>query len=182
MDLNTRYIVQLIRDCRKSKREAQKALYQHFYSYSLGICMHYAKSREDAVEMMNDGFLNVFTYIGKFDLNKPFKPWLRKIMVNCAIDHLKRYNKMQNMESLENGMKVVSEAEQLDAVSYSDLIELIRKLPPAYRAVFSLRALEGYKHEEVAEMLDIQVGTSKSNYAKAVSKLQEYLAIYFEVK
>jgi RNA polymerase sigma-70 factor (ECF subfamily) len=182
MDLNSPNIVQLIKDCRKSKREAQKALYQHFYSFCMGICLRYAKSREDAVEMMNDGFLNVFTYIGKFDLNKPFKPWLRKVMVNSALDHLKKYSKIHNMESLENGMKVFGEAEQLDSVSYNDLIDLIRRLPPAYRTVFSLRAIEGYKHEEVAEMLGIQVGTSKSNYAKAVSKLQEYLAIYFEVK
>jgi len=182
MDLNSQYIIQLLKDCRKSKREAQKALYQYFYGYCLGICMRYAKSREDAVEMMNDGFLNVFTYIRKFDLNRPFQPWLRKVMVNSAIDHLKKYSKIQSMENLENGMSVSAEAEQLDSVSYNDLIELIRRLPPSYRAVFSLRAIEGYKHEEVAEMLGIQVGTSKSNYAKAVLKLQEYLAMYFEVK
>ena len=182
MDLNSSYLIQLLIDCRKSKREAQKALYQHFYSYCMSICMCYSKSREDAVEMMNDGFLNVFTYINKFDLNKPFKPWLRKIMVNSAIDHLKKYNRIQSMEDLENGMKVSAEAEQLDSMSYNDLIEITRKLPPAYRTVFILRAIEGYKHEEVAEMLGIQVGTSKSNYAKAVSKLQEYLSIYFEVK
>jgi len=181
MDLNTRYIVQLIKECKKSNRESQKTLYQHFYSYCLGICMNYARSREDAVEMMNDGFLNVFTYIGKFDLNRPFKPWLRKIMINSAIDHLKKY-KVQDTESLESGMKMYTDAGQIDAMSYNDLIELIRKLPPSYRAVFSLHALEGYKHEEVAEMLGINIGTSKSNYAKAVMKLQEYLAVYFEVR
>ena len=182
MDLNSPYIIQLIKDCRKSQREAQKALYMHFYSYSMGICMRYAKSREDAVEMMNDGFLNVFTYIGKFDLSKPLKPWLRKVMINSAIDHLKKYGKIHAMENLENGLGVSAESEQLDSVSYNDLIDLIRKLPPAYRAVFSLRAMEGYTHEEAAGILGIQVGTSKSNYAKAVSKLQEYLAVYFDEK
>lgn len=181
MDPNTRYIEQLIHDCRNSKRESQKALYHHFYSYCLGICMHYARTREDAVEMMNDGFLKVFTYIGKFDTNRPFKPWLKKIMANSAIDHLKKY-KTQDTESLESDMKIFSEAGQLDDMSYNDLISLVRKLPPSYRAVFSLHALEGYKHEEVAELLDINVGTSKSNYSKALMKLQDYLAVYFEVK
>ncbi|HEX2395761.1 MAG TPA: sigma-70 family RNA polymerase sigma factor [Bacteroidales bacterium] len=181
MDPDTLNITRLIIDCRNHKREAQKALYQHFYSYCLGICMHYARNREDAVEMMNDGFLNVFTYINKFDLNRPFKPWLKKIMINSAIDHLKKY-KIHDTESLENNMIMFSEAEQLDAMSYNDLIGIVRKLPPAYRAVFSLHALEGYKHEEVAEMLNINVGTSKSNYARALMKLQEYLAVYFEVK
>jgi len=181
MDPNTRYIVQLIKGCINSNRESQKTLYQHFYSFCMGVCMHYARSREDAVEMMNDGFLKVFTYIGKFDINRPFKPWLKKIMINSAIDHLKKY-KPQETESLENEMKVFSDAGQIEAMSYNDLIDLIRKLPPSYRAVFSLHALEGYKHEEVAEMLDIHVGTSKSNYAKALIKLQEFLAVYFEVK
>ena len=175
-------MIRLLKDCRKSKRMAQKALYQQFYSYCLGICMRYAKSREDAVEMMNDGFLNVFTYIIKFDLNKPFKPWLRKVMINSAIDHLKKYSKAQTMESLDNGKGVLADSGEIDSMSYNDLLEIIRRLPPAYRTVFSLRAIEGFKHEEVAEMLGINVGTSKSNYAKAILKLQEYMAIYFEVK
>lgn len=102
-------------------------------------------------------------------------------MVNSAIDHLKKY-KTQDTESLESDMKIFSEAGQLDDMSYNDLISLVRKLPPSYRAVFSLHALEGYKHEEVAELLDINVGTSKSNYSKALMKLQDYLAVYFEVK
>lgn len=181
MDPDTLNITRLVKDCMIYKRDAQKALYQLFYSYCMGICMHYAHNREDAVEMMNDGFLSVFTYINKFDLNRPFKPWLKKIMINSAIDHLKKY-KNHDTESLENNALIYSEAEQIDTMSYNDLIGIVRKLPPAYRAVFSLHALEGYKHEEVAEMLNINVGTSKSNYARALMKLQEYLAVYFEVK
>ncbi len=181
MDPVTLNIKQLIVDCTHNKRESQKALYKHFYSYCMGICMHYARNREDAVEMMNDGFLNVFTYIRKFDLNRPFKPWLKRIMVNSAIDHLKKY-RIPDTESIENGMQYISDPDRLNDMEYNDIIAIVRKLPPAYRAVFSLHALEGYKHEEVAQILNIQVGTSKSNYARALVKLQEYLAVYFEVK
>ena len=182
MDPKNRDIIKLLNGCKKHKRDAQKALYLHFYSFCLGICMRYAKSKEDAVEIMNDGFMNVFTYIDKFDLDKPFEPWLRKVMINSAIDHFKKNNKIQQLESLEEGMRVPVEEEMLDSVSYDDLIGMIRKLPPAYGTVFNMKAIEGYKHEEVAEILGISVGASKSNYAKARAKLQEYLAIYFGVK
>lgn len=181
MDPDTLYIKQLIADCVLHKRESQKKLYQHFYSYCLGICMHYARNREDAVEMMNDGFLSVFTYIRKFDSNRPFKPWLKRIMINSAIDHLKKYRSPET-ESLDEGLKVFRDGTLLDHMNYNDLITIIGKLPPAYRAVFSLHALEGYKHEEVAEMLNIQVGTSKSNYSRALVKLQEYLTVYFDAR
>lgn len=182
MDSSNRDIAKLIKGCIKQKRETQKALYKQFYSYSMSICLRYAKSREDATEIMNDGFFNVFKYISSFDLEKPFKYWLRKIMINSAIDHIKRNNKMQNMESLDTTTKVLVEESELDSVSYEDLIEMIRKLPPSYGTVFNLRAIEGYTHEEVAGILGISVGTSKSNYAKAKAKLQEYLAVYFGVK
>jgi len=175
-------IKSILKGCKKHKRDSQKFLYQHFYSYCMSICMRYAKTREDAVEIMNDGFMNVFTYIDKFDMNKPFTPWLRRIMVNCAIDHFKKNNSQQEMESINENIYMTVEDDELDSVSYEDLIVMIRKLPPAYGTVFNMRAIEGYKHEEVAQILGISVGTSKSNYAKAKNKLQEYLAEYFGVK
>ena len=182
MNSVNRDIAKLVKGCVKQEREAQKALYKQFYSYSMSICLRYAKSREDATEIMNDGFFNVFRYIRSFDLQKPFRHWLRKIMINSAIDHIKKNNKIQSMENLDTTAKVMVEETELDTVSYEDLIEMIRKLPPSYGAVFNLRAIEGYTHEEVAGILGITVGTSKSNYAKAKAKLQEYLAIYFGVK
>lgn len=182
MDPENRNTKKLIKGCTKQHRESQKSLYKLYYSFCMSICMRYTKSREDAVEIMNDGFMNVFRYIDSFDLEKPFKPWLKRIMINSAIDHIKKNHKIKDMESLDTGMVLPVEEENLDSVSYEDLIEMIRKLPPAYATVFNMRAIEGYKHEEVAEILGISVGSSKSNYAKAKAKLQEYLAIYFGVK
>lgn len=182
MDHYTRYTIELLKGCKKHNRGSQQAIYKLYYSFCMSICLRYAKSREDAVEIMNDGFMKIFKYIDNFDLKKPFKPWLRKVMINSAIDHLKKHNKIQQMESLEYELKKQAENEQLDSVSYEDLLEIIRKLPPAYRIVFNMRAIEGYKHEEIADHLGISIGTSKSNYAKARTKLQEYLANYFGVK
>lgn len=147
----------------------------------MSVCLRYGESRDDAVEMMNDGFLKVFTYIKSFDLGQPFKPWLRRIMINSALDHVKKYQlKMEHLE-IEAGIRELVKESQLDALNYEDLLDLIRKLPVAYRTVFNLYAIEGYKHEEIAEMLQINVGTSKSNYHKAKKKLQELLKIYFEL-
>lgn len=181
METNNSDIIKLLKGCKKGKRDSQKSLYKLFYSFSMSICLRYAKSREDAVEMMNDGFMNVFTYIHKFDLKKPFKPWLRRIMINSAIDHIKKQNNNPGMESLDTDIKIVIEDQNLDAISYEDLLLMIRKLPPSYAAVFNMKAIEGYKHEEVADILGISVGASKSNYAKARIKLQKYLANYFGV-
>ncbi len=103
-------------------------------------------------------------------------------MINSALDHVKKYQlKLEQLE-IEAGIREMVQESQLDSLNYEDLLELIRKLPIAYRTVFNLHAIEGYKHEEIAEMLEISIGTSKSNYHKAKKKLQELLKIYFEVE
>ncbi len=148
----------------------------------MSICLRYGETRDDAVEIMNDGFLKVFKYIKTFDSKQPFKPWIRKIMINSALDHVKKYQlKLEQLE-IEAGIRELVQESQLDSLNYEDLLSLIRKLPTAYRTVFNLFAIEGYKHEEIAEMLEISTGTSKSNYHKAKKKLQELLKIYFEVE
>ena len=151
------------------------------YSYSMSVCMRYANSVEEAKEIMNDGFMKVFQYIKKFDATKPFRPWLKRILVNAAIDLINRNKKHLNEVELEEGVNESNTDSVLDSISYNEMLEIVRKLPPAYRTVFNLRAIEGYQHDEIAEMLDISVGTSKSNYARAKQKLQQHLSAYFEV-
>ena len=103
-------------------------------------------------------------------------------MINSALDHVKKYQQKLEQLEIEAGIREIVKESQLDTLNYEDLLDLIRKLPMAYRTVFNLYAIEGYKHEEIAEMLDINVGTSKSNYHKAKKKLQDLLKIYFEVE
>ncbi|MEQ8471567.1 MAG: sigma-70 family RNA polymerase sigma factor [Marinoscillum sp.] len=182
MHSDNHHITSIINGCVRQKRDSQKLLYKEFHGYSMSICLRYAETREDAVEIMNDGFLKVFTYIKKFDANFPFKPWIRRIMINSALDHIKKYQiKLEQLE-MEAGIRELVKETQLDELNYQDLLNLIRQLPLAYRTVFNLYAIEGYKHEEIAEMLGIQEGTSKSNYHKAKKKLQELLTKHFEVK
>ncbi|MBL3655826.1 RNA polymerase sigma factor [Fulvivirga sp. 2943] len=157
-------------------------LYEEYHGYCMSICLRYAESREDAVEMMNDGFLKVFNYIKSYDHARPFKTWLRRIMINSTLDHIKKYQIKLEQQEIEEGIRELISETQLDQLSYEELLGLIRELPLAYRTVFNLHAIEGYKHEEIAEMLNISTGTSKSNYFKAKKKLQELLRKYFEVE
>lgn len=182
MNLTETDIKTLIGECKDNKREAQKALYKMHFSFSLSICMRYANSKGEAQEMMNDGFIKVFQYIKKFDESRPFKPWLKRILLNAAIDHFRKNKKHKEEVELEEGLNESVKDSVLESITYDEMLEIVRQLPPAYRTVFNLRAIEGYQHEEIAKMLSISVGTSKSNYARAKKKLQIHLNAYFEVK
>jgi RNA polymerase sigma-70 factor (ECF subfamily) len=145
----------------------------------MSICLRYAENRQDAVEVLNDGFLRVFQYIRKFNMDKPFRPWFRTIMIRCAIDHFRKSMRQVETIQLEEGKNEVSEEVLEGRISYQEMIGIVQRLPRAYRTVFNLIAIEGYTHEEVASMLDISAGTSKSNYHRAKQKLQQYLKEYF---
>lgn len=142
--------------------------------------MRYANNESDAVEIMNDAFMIIFNKIDNFDITKPFKPWLNRILINSAIDHFNKYKKFKNQVDLEEADTEESETHQVDNVGYEEILNMVRELPPTYRAVFNLKAIEGYKHEEIAEMLGISESTSRSNYTKAKKKLQGFLNTYFE--
>lgn len=167
---------QLIKGCIKQDRKCQKMLYKAFYGFSMGICLRYTSDRGEAAEVMNQGFLKVFTHIGRYDPERPFKAWLGKIMMNTSIDFYRANLKMAYTDDLE-AAEDVSDGQLADKnLNYEDLLKMVQKLPPAYRTVFNLYAIDGYTHEEIAEMLHINSGTSKSNLHKARHKLKQMIA------
>lgn len=173
-------IRQILIGCRKHDRGSQKMLYEEFYGYSMSICLRYADNRDEAAAVLNDGFMKIFTSIKQFDLTKPLKPWLRKVMVNTAINHYRQKQRELKPEEMESA-QYESEAESImSGISYQEIIGMLHKLPPAYRTVFNLYVIEGYKHEEIAEMLGITVGTSKSNLFKAKESLRKILNEFFQ--
>ncbi|HLT72700.1 MAG TPA: RNA polymerase sigma factor, partial [Cyclobacteriaceae bacterium] len=129
---------------------------------------------------LNDGFMKVFQNIARFDLTRPFKPWLRRIIVNTAINHYHQKNRAIKAEELDRVKQSASEEMVLSGISYDEILGMLRKLPPAYRTVFNLHVIEGYKHEEIAAMLGVSVGTSKSNLFKAKEQLRRILNNFFE--
>lgn len=161
-------------------RESQKLLYQEFYSYGMSICLRYADNREEAAEILNDGFMKIFQHIRKFDLARPFKPWLRKIMVNTAINHYHQKQRELKTDELDSARHHTEQENILSGISYQEIIVMLQKLSPAYRTVFNLYVIEGYKHEEIASMLGVSIGTSKSNLFKAKEQLKKILNDFFE--
>jgi RNA polymerase sigma factor (sigma-70 family) len=164
---------QLIGGCLKQDRKSQKLLYKAFYGFAMGICLRYAVNRDQAAEVMNQGFLKVFTRIESYDAAKPFKAWLGKVMINTSIDHYRANLKMAYTDDLDMAENI-SDGELPDRnLNYNDLLNMVQSLPTAYRTVFNLFAIEGYTHEEIGEMLNINAGTSKSNLHKARVKLKQ---------
>ncbi|HZY37701.1 MAG TPA: sigma-70 family RNA polymerase sigma factor [Mucilaginibacter sp.] len=166
---------QLIRGCIKQDRKCQKMLYKAFYGFSMGICLRYAGNRDEAAEVMNQGFFKVFTHIERYDISRPFKAWLGKIMMNASIDFYRANLKMAYAEDLDSA-EHLSDGEMVDKnLNYEDLLKMVQQLPQAYRTVFNLFAIEGYSHEEIGVMLNINAGTSKSNLHKARQKLKQMI-------
>lgn len=165
----------LINGCRKEHRLAQKILYERYFGKMLGIAMRYTKQREEAVEILNAAFMKVFTSLNRYTDNNNLAGWIAKIVFNCSIDHVRRhtkYRKVMNFE-IERDAPVLNDC--INTLHIEDIFKLIQKLPTASRTVFCLYVVDGYKHKEVAEMLNITVGTSKWHLANARKELQRLI-------
>ncbi|MEO6758258.1 MAG: RNA polymerase sigma factor, partial [Saprospiraceae bacterium] len=152
-------------------------LYRRFYQHTLKIALHYTRSVEEAREVVNDVFLKVFNKIGHYDPAKSFKPWLNIITVCTAIDYYRKHTqKALPANDPEILPDVAAPADIIARLSAEELQGLVQQLSPACRAAINLYAIEGYDHQEIAEMLDISVGASKSNLFKARAKLKVLMA------
>lgn len=148
-----------------------------FYAYGMSITLRYADSRDEAAAIFNDALMKVFTNIKKYDTSRPFKPWLRQILVNTAINHFHRNKNGRQWESLETADDEQMSRQEtiISGISYQEIIDMVQQLTPAYRTVFNLYVIEGFTHREIAEKLGITVGTSKSNLSKAKKNMQSIL-------
>ena len=161
--------------CLRGNPSSQKKLYQSFYGFAMAICLRYSNDRDEAVEVMNKGFLKVLTHLDKYNPEKPFKPWLSRVMTNTAIDHYRSQLKFAQMADITEIDDIGVEASIHQKLNYEDLLKLVQRLPPGYRTVFNLYAIDGFNHEEIGKQLGISEGTSKSNLFKARQKLRQYL-------
>ena len=162
--------------CRKQNRQAQNRLYAMYFEYGLGICSRYVSDYDQSIQILNDGFLRVFRNIKKFDKDRDFKPWFKTIMVNTAINHVRKMKKFKNEISLEEASNISVTQDLLARINYQDLLKMIHSLSLSYRTVFNMYVIDGFKHEEIAKTLGVSVGTSKSNLSKARARLQEMVA------
>lgn len=164
----------LIRKCIRGENQAIEKLYRLVSAGLFGICLRYANSREDAQDLLHDGFLKIMNNLKYFRWEGSFEGWLRRIIVNVAINYYHRSNIIQLKEYESVDFKIEGfELSALEKMSQQELLKLISQLPAGYRIVFNLYAIEDFSHKEIAEMLGISESTSKSQYRKARLKLQE---------
>jgi RNA polymerase sigma-70 factor (ECF subfamily) len=168
--------------CKANNRKSQKIIYSAFYGYAMAICDRYTNKQNDALEILNDGFLKVFKEIYHYqpvydDVISSFKGWLKKIIVYTAIDHYRKNLKYQGLIQLQNVLYEVplTGEDALDHLSYEEIIKAVQDMTPGYRTVFNLFVIDGLSHEEIANQLGISTGTSKSNLSKARRQLQQLL-------
>lgn len=171
-------LIDVLDGCRKKRPSAQKRLFEQFYGLAMGICLRYAADKTEAEEMLNDGFMKVFDKLAYYDPEQSFEAWFRTVMVRTSIDYYRKHHKKIAFIDVEDAYNVSQSDNVIEQLSADDIMELVQKLPPAYRAVFSLYVVDGYSHNEIAELLNINPGTSRSNLAKARMKLQEWVTNY----
>ena len=166
----------IIRGCIKNQAVAQRELYLQYSPKMLAVCYRYAHNREDAEDMLQEGFIKVFTQIGRFENRGSFEGWIRKIIVHTCINILKKNKKFNESVDLIHAHSVALKEDSIPAlVQVKQIVECIRLLPTGYRTVLNLFAIEGYSHEEIAEELGISIGTSKSQLFKAREYLKKML-------
>lgn len=163
----------LIEGCLLGNPVMQKNLYDKYAPKMYGICLRYAANTEDAKDILQDGFVKVYINLSKFKAAGSFEGWMRRIFVNTAIEHYRRKNQLYAISENQEENIPNQDISALDALAAEDIIKLISELPNGYRTVFNLFAVEGYSHKEIATMMNITEGTSKSQYARAKAWLQE---------
>jgi RNA polymerase sigma factor (sigma-70 family) len=169
----------LIADCINGERRAEYALYKATFSYLMSICVRYTRNTEKAREALNMGFFKILTNLSKYNPEVPFKPWIRKVMINTLINEYKKEKiHHENILYVEDYFETDNFSElnmAIGRINADQIYGFITKLPPASQQVFNLYFIDGYKHKEIAEMLSISEGTSKWHLNSAREKLKEML-------
>lgn len=166
----------ILAGCLNNDPSAQRELYNHYSPKMLSVCYRFANSREDAEDMLQEGFIKVFTQMHTFQNKGAFEGWIRRIIVHTCINFLKKNKKFSNSIDLEQADYLEVKEETMPSVMQArQIIECIRLLPLGYRTVLNLYAMEGYSHKEIADMLDIEESTSRSQYTRAKSMLEAIL-------
>lgn len=176
--------LEIIEGCIRHERRAQQMLYDKYSRLLLGVCMRYATDRAEAEDILQESFLKIYFSIRDYTGTGSFTGWIRKIAVNTAITHYHKNLKHKyhiDIEEYVSSETGVSSFEE-DLFTSDELFKVLNELPPGYRMVFNLYAVEGYKHKEISEMLGIDINTSKSQYSRAKAAIREKLEILGKLK
>ena len=169
------HLLQILKGCCDKDRSSQNELYRLYYPYGMSVCSRYVKGKSQATVVLNEGFFKLFKNIKKFDKDRPFKPWFRRILVNTCINHIKKNKKFLNETNMEAARNISTSEEVLSRIGYQELMAMVQSLSSAYRTVFNMYVIDGFKHREIAVKLGISEGTSKSNLTRARANLRKLI-------
>jgi RNA polymerase sigma factor (sigma-70 family) len=166
----------LLQGCLQNKPAAQRALYERYSPKMLAVCYRYGHNREDAEDMLQEGFIKVFSQIGTFENRGALEGWIRRIVVHTCINILKKNKKFNESVDLIHATTLQVREESIPSIMQAkEVVECIRLLPIGYRTVLNLYAIEGFSHREIGNMLDIEESTSRSQYTRAKAMLEDML-------
>lgn len=169
-------IEQLLEGSVANKRKAQEALFRHFYGFAMTVALRYSRDEMDAADIVSQAFVKIFKSIHSYDSSKgPLQGWIKRIVVNQGLDHIKSRGRFSENVELETVAEPEISNTVLEQMGAEEIMELVKKLPPATHAVFVMYAVEGYNHREIAEKLHISEGTSKWHLSEARKTLQKQL-------
>lgn len=160
----------------RQERWAQQQLYQEYYGKMMGVCLRYAGSRDEALDLLHEGFIKVFQNISRYRTGSSLPAWIRTVIVNTCIDYYRRTLRRRTEDIDEILHLTNDEPDILSNLTEREILDAVQELSPAYRAVFNLYVVEGYSHKEIADALQITESTCRSNLVKARIKLQEYFS------
>ena len=166
---------EIIGQCKTGSLKHQELLYKQFYGYAMGIGLRYSINRDDALEVVNDAFIKVFNSIKNYQSDRPFKAWLRTIVVNTAIDRRRKDLKFQMHVEIENAGPVSNSGNAIEKLNAQDILKLMQQLPPTQLAIFNLYEIDGYSHEEISKLLTIPESSSRVYLSRAKEKLRNIL-------
>ena len=171
--MNETFDIELIESCKKGDRAAQKALYDRLAPRMFPVCMRYIGDKESAEDILQDGFVTLFTRLDSYKGEGSFEGWARRIFVTTALMSLRKKDALKMSEDLDaaRGLKTET-ASQVQNIGYKELMQLIMTLPPGFRTVFNMYAIEGFSHKEIGEMLGISETTSRTQLSRARIWLQ----------
>ncbi len=172
---------EIIEGCKAGKRKSQGQLFKKLSKKMYGVCLIYTKDRSAAEDVLQDGFVKVFKYIKQFEGKGSFEGWVRRIMVNTALERYRKQRLLYVSDDVENYSENVYYDDIISEISAQDLLAIVQELSPQYKVVFSLYAIEGYSHKEISAQLGISEGASKSNLSRARKVLQAKVEKYYHI-
>ncbi len=170
----------LINGCMQGNRRMQEELYRRFSPRMYAVCLRYASNAEEAEDILQEGFIKIFKKLDSFRGDGSFEGWIRRIFVNTAIEHFRRKRYLMPVTEKEENTIEGKYTSVLDELGAKDIMALIQELSPGYRTVFNMYVVEGYTHKEIADMLGISEGTSKSQLSRAKVILQDMVRNFID--